>query len=112
MTTGVLAPSGIQKFFDNNGNPLAFGLVYTYQAGTSTSTPTYTDSTLTTPNANPATLNFRGEMPMWLSPNTAIKINVTDAAGNQIPGWPVDQVQVQVPSSTSFIPPTNNALDI
>src|SRR5277367_1323206 len=91
--SGSPPPVPILKFFDNNGNPLAFGLVYTYQAGTLIQTPTYTDSTLGTANANPFTLNFRGEMAMWIPVNTAIKINVTDSAGNQIPGWPQDQIQ-------------------
>jgi hypothetical protein len=99
MATGYLAPLGVQKFFDNNGNPLALGLVYTYQAGTTTPAPTYVDSTLTTPNANPIILNFRGEANIWLPANTAFKFNVTDAAGNQIPGWPVDQIQDAVVSS-------------
>jgi len=31
---------------------------------------------------------------MWLPPNTFIKVNVTDSSGNQIPGYPVDQVSV------------------
>lgn len=91
--TGLVAPLPVLKFFDNNGNPLAFGLVSTFQAGTSTPTQTYTDATLGTPNANPATLNFRGEMTMWLAANTAIKINVTDANGSQLPGWPQDNIQ-------------------
>jgi hypothetical protein len=112
MTTGVLAPSGIQKFFDNNGNPLALGLVYTYQAGTSTPVATYTDSTLGTPNANPIVLNFRGEAPIWLVPGQAYKFNVTDAAGNQIPGWPVDQILGGFSVSSNIVPSANNTYSL
>jgi hypothetical protein len=92
MTTAYLAPFPVAKWFDNNGLPLASGIVTTYAAGTTTPIATYTDSTGSTPNPNPATLNFRGEMPLWLLPNVAYKIAVTDSNGNTIPGYPVDQI--------------------
>ena len=102
--SGLLSPNPIFKAFDNNGNPLAFGLVYTYQAGTTTPAPTYVDSTLATANSNPIVLNFRGECEIWIPVNTAYKFNVTDANGNQIPGWPQDQIQDQlyVPTQASI----------
>lgn len=93
-TTTVLAPLLVQKFWDNVGNPLAGGLVYTYAAGSSTPAATYTDSTGGTTNSNPIVLNSRGECSIWILPNVSLKINVTDSSGNQIPGYPVDQVTV------------------
>lgn len=95
MTTAVLCPLAIQKFWANDGTPLAYGKVYTYQAGSTTPTATYTDSTGGTSNANPITLNARGECQIWTLPNVLIKINVTDSLGNQISGYPVDQVGSQ-----------------
>lgn len=92
MTATYLAPYPVQKFFDNNGAPLSYGLVYTYEAGSTTPIATFTDSTGDTENPNPIVLNFRGECPIWLTPNTGYKINVTDESGNQIPGYPVDQI--------------------
>lgn len=92
MTATFLAPYTVQKFFDNNGAPLAFGWVTTYAAGTNTPIATYVDSTGTTQNQNPQQLNFRGEMPLWLLPNVGYKILVTDASFNIIPGWPVDNI--------------------
>ena len=94
--SGLLSPVPVMKFFDNNGAPLAFGQVFTYQAGTTTPAPTYVDSTLTTQNQNPIILNFRGECEIWIPANTAYKFNVEDANGNQIPGWPQDQIQDQL----------------
>lgn len=92
MTATLLSPSPILKFFDNNGAPLALGKLTTYAAGTVIPIATYTDSTGGTPNANPLTLNFRGEAPIWLLPNVAYKYALTDAAGNTIPGYPVDNI--------------------
>lgn len=91
-TTAVLSPSPVQKFFDNNGAPLAGGLVYTYAGGTSTPVATYTDSSGATTNPNPITLNARGEAKIWLTPNVTYKFNVTDSSGNTLPGYPVDNI--------------------
>lgn len=84
MTAAVLTASPVQKFFNNSGEPLAFGYVYTYSAGTTTPVATYTDSTALTPNANPIVLNARGEAPIWILPNVAYKYVVTDSANNTI----------------------------
>lgn len=90
--TAQLAPLAVQKFFDNNGAPLAFGLLTTYAAGTTNKIASYVDSTQTTPNTNPVQLNFRGECALWLDPTLTYKIALTDQSGNQIPGWPVDNI--------------------
>lgn len=92
MTAAYLIATPRQKFFDNNGQPLAYGLVSTYQAGSTTPVATYTDSTAGTPNANPIVLDARGECGIWVPPNIAIKLAVTDALGNAIPGFPVDNI--------------------
>jgi hypothetical protein len=93
MTTAQLAPTPVFKAFDNNGNPLAGGLLYSYIAGTTTPQATYPSSSEVTPNTNPIVLNSRGECALWLDPTLSYKLNLTDASGNQIPGWPVDNVQ-------------------
>lgn len=90
--TAQLSPLGVQKFYDNNGNPLAFGLLYSYAAGTSNPQATYVDSTQTTQNTNPVQLNFRGECSLWLDPTLTYKLLLTDSAGNTIPNWPVDNI--------------------
>ena len=65
-----LSPVGNgQQFFDNNGVPLSGGLLYTYQAGSSTPLATYTDINATTANANPIVLNSSGRLDneIWLT---------------------------------------------
>ena len=57
------------QFFDNNGAPLAGGLIYTYAAGTTTPQATYTTSAGTIAHANPIVLNSAGRVPggeIWL----------------------------------------------
>jgi hypothetical protein len=57
------------QFFDNNGVPLAGGLIYTYAAGTTTPQATYTTSAGTIAHANPIVLNSAGRVPggeIWL----------------------------------------------
>ena len=51
-TLSALAGAGAQ-FFDNNGNVLSGGKIYTYQAGTTTPAATYTDNLGSAVNSNP-----------------------------------------------------------
>jgi len=90
--TTQLAPVPVFKSFDNNGVPLAGGLLYTYVAGTSTPQVTYKDSTGSSLNTNPVVLNTRGECALWLDSTLLYKFQLTDAVGNQIPGYPVDNI--------------------
>lgn len=88
--TAQLAPTPIQKFFDNNGNPLFNGKLYSYVAGTSTPQATYTDSTMGTQNTNPVILNARGEANVWLDTTLSYKLVLQEANGTQI--WVVDNI--------------------
>ena len=54
-------PQPIHQYFDDNGEPLTGGLLYTYINGTTTPKATYSDADLTVENANPIVLNSRGE---------------------------------------------------
>lgn len=90
-----LAPLAVQKFFDNNGRPLAGGLLFTYAAGTNNKLATYVDSSGGTPNTNPIELDFRGECDVWLDPTLTYKFvlappNDTDPPTNPI--WSVDNI--------------------
>jgi hypothetical protein len=51
------------QFFDNNGNPLSGGKIYTYEAGTSTPLATYTSSAGGTAHTNPIVLDAAGRVP-------------------------------------------------
>lgn len=85
-----LCPALFQRFFDNNGAPLAGGLVYTYASGTTTPLGTFTDEGGLTPNANPIVLDAYGYADIWLG-DTAYKFIVNDA--NDVLVREVDPVQ-------------------
>jgi hypothetical protein len=74
------------QFFDNNGVPLAGGLIYTYAAGTTTPQATYTSSTGVTANPNPIVLNSAGRVPneIWLTSGVSYKFVLKDSTGVQI----------------------------
>lgn len=58
-----------QTWFDNNGNLLANGLVYTYAPGTSTPVATYQDEAQTVLNENPVPIGVDGRTIMYGSGN-------------------------------------------
>ena len=70
MSVNLSAFGGVGwQFFDNNGVPLAGGLIYTYAAGTTTPQATYTTSAGTIAHANPIVLDSAGRVPggeLWL----------------------------------------------
>jgi hypothetical protein len=61
----VLLLNPYQQFYDENGDPLSGGKVYTYQAGTTTPKATFTDSTEVTQASNPVILDSAGRATMW-----------------------------------------------
>jgi hypothetical protein len=69
-----------QQFSDVNGNPLAGGCVFTYQAGTSTPLATYTDSSGLFQNTNPLILDSSGEGVMWIT-SSAYKFVLFSSGG-------------------------------
>ena len=82
-----LSPIGnSEQFFDNNGIPLSGGLIYTYQAGSSTPLATYTDVNGTTANANPIVLNSSGRLDneVWLTYGYNYKFVLKTSAGTTL----------------------------
>lgn len=63
----ALAGAGAQ-FFDDNGNVLSGGKIYTYRAGTTTPATTYTNNLGSATNTNPIVLDAAGRTPqeIWL----------------------------------------------
>lgn len=85
-----LAPIGNgQQFFDNTGLPLAGGLLYTYQAGSSTPFNTYTTISGNVLNSNPIVLGTDGRPPqeIWLTYGYYYKFVLTDSTGTVIGTW-------------------------
>lgn len=80
----TLAPVLSRQFFDNNGDPLVGGKVFTYLAGTTLPIATYTDDSEETPNENPIILDSAGRCNLWLADGAAYKFVITDAEDNVI----------------------------
>jgi hypothetical protein len=82
-----LSPIGnAQQFFDNTGVPLNGGLLYTYQAGSTTPLATYTDINATVANANPIVLDASGRLAneVWLTYGVNYKFVLKNSAGSTI----------------------------
>jgi hypothetical protein len=78
--------NGKAQFFDQNGNVLAGGMLYTYEVGTTTDKATYTDFALTSANTNPVILDARGECDLWVDGGIKFKLNDAD----DVNIWTVD----------------------
>src|SRR6476659_7666253 len=88
--TAILLPQGRQRYFGNDGLPLAGGKVWTYAAGTSTPKVAYRDEA-GTPWTNPIILDANGEAVIYWDGN--YKVNVLASDDTQVTGWPVDNLK-------------------
>ena len=78
VTLSIFAGVGAQ-LFDNNGNPLSGGKIFTYAAGTTTPQTTYTSSSGSTAHSNPIILDAAGRVPggeIWLNYTQSYKFIV------------------------------------
>lgn len=85
VTNGIANSAPV--FYDNDGNPLAGGKLYTYVAGTTTPQSTYADTNGDVTNANPLVLDGTGATEFWVD-DAAYKYVLKDSLGNTI--WSVD----------------------
>ena len=72
------------QFFDNNGQPLSGGKIYTYAAGTTTPQTTYTSAAGATPHSNPIVLDSAGRVPggeIWLTDGLVYKFVIETSSG-------------------------------
>jgi len=85
INISYLAGAGAQ-FFDSNGDPLAGGLLYTYNAGTTKPVSTYTSRSGAAFNTNPIVLNSSGRTPaeIWLEGGVLYKFVLKDSTFVQI----------------------------
>jgi len=87
VNLSMLAGAGAQ-FFDNNGDPLSGGKVFTYSAGTTTPQATYTTSAGNVAHANPIVLDAAGRVPsggeIWLTDSISYKFVLTNSTGTTI----------------------------
>lgn len=88
MTVKLSPIGGVAgQFFDNNGDPLTGGKIFTYAAGTTTPQVTYTSSTSSAQHTNPIILDAAGRVPggeMWLTDGLSYKFVIKTSADTQI----------------------------
>lgn len=92
----ALAPL-VKQQFNQNGSPVAGGLLFTYAAGTTNKLTTYTNSMGTVPNTNPIVLDSNGQCDLWLVQGVAYKLVLspsTDTDPPTNPYWTEDNIQV------------------
>jgi len=81
VTLSLFAGAGAQ-FLDNSGNILSGGLIYTYNAGTTTPLVTYTTNLGNVAQPNPIVLDSAGRIPtgeLWLDNGFGYKFVLKDA---------------------------------
>jgi hypothetical protein len=91
MTVNLSALAGAgQQFFDNNGNPLSGGKLYSYAAGTTTPQATYTTAAGNITHTNPIILNSAGRVAtgeIWLTAGQNYKFVLTTSTDVTIATW-------------------------
>lgn len=80
-----------QSWLDTNGKPLAGGMLYAYEAGTSIPTNTWQDAVLSQLNTNPVVLDEGGFASIWLNPTQVYRFRMTNSTGVQ--QWTIDDYQ-------------------
>jgi hypothetical protein len=96
MTTVNLSPIGGSgwQFFDNSGNVLTGGKLYTYAAGTTTPLTSYTSVAGNVAHTNPMILDASGRIPnggqVWLALGVSYKFVLKTSTDVQI--WSADNI--------------------
>jgi hypothetical protein len=89
VNLSALAGAG-QQFFDNNGDPLTGGKLYSYEAGTTTPQVTYTSVSGATAHTNPIVLNSAGRVAtgeIWLTAGQNYKFVLKTSVDVTIATW-------------------------
>jgi hypothetical protein len=94
------------QYADTNGNPLAGAKLFFYLTGTSTPQDTYTDSGLTTTNANPVIADASGIFgSIYLSTSNDYKVILKNSSDTTI--WTVDPYLASVGSGRTAVADAN-----
>src|SRR5262245_46972382 len=110
MATGSLSPVAIQQFFDNNGDPLAGGTLWFYQAGTDTPTPAYSDLALTIPLSNPVVLDAAGRAPELFLAGLTYKQVLKNSLGTTI--WTADNIMTVTAVAQAAVAPIITTINV
>src|SRR5262245_51970224 len=100
MSIATVMPWAFPQFLDDDGIPVSGGKLYSYEAGTSTPLPLYTDSALTVAYSNPIILNAAGSVsgPIYCLTTPAYKFWLKDANDVTVRG-PFDAIIASAPAS-------------
>jgi hypothetical protein len=98
-----LSPTPKQQIFGSDGAPLVGGKIYTYLAGTSTPTATYTDYSAATANTNPIILDSLGQANIWLLSTISYKFIVKTATDVLL--YTVDNITAPLDLNSLAAPP-------
>ncbi len=83
MTTGPLLPAVVFRAVDATGAPLAGGKLQFYLTGSTTPTPVYTTSSLTTPLSNPVVADSGGLFAgIYLDPTVTYRMQLQTSSGS------------------------------
>ena len=108
MATVNLSPlfNGVTNF-DSTGTILAGGLLYTYQAGSSTPLSTYTTVNGTIANTNPVVLGTDGKLPqeLWLQSGYSYKFVLETSSNVIVQTYDnIAGILTQIPTASPTIP--------
>lgn len=91
MTVNLSALAGAgQQFFDNSGNPLTGGKLYSYAAGTTTPQAAYTSASGATPLSNPIILDSAGRIAtgeIWITAGSNYKFVLKTSTDTTLATW-------------------------
>jgi len=112
MSNAYLSPILQQSQFDDNGNFLAGGLIWSYVAGTTTPLAVYTTSDASVSWPNPIVLDARGECggEIWLTAGSSYKFVLEGAPAYGQTHGPVIATfdEITGVNDTVTVPSTNN----
>ena len=114
MSVNISLLGGVAaQFFDNNGNPLSGGKIYTYLAGTTTPAATYTSVSGVTAHTNPIVLDSAGRVPggeIWVLSNTSYKFVIYTSTNVLIGSYDNLQTFSSNAESVVYDPPFTGAV--
>lgn len=101
------------RALDANGNPVSGAKSYFYQSNTDTPITVYSDEALTSAHPTPLVSNSDGVFsPAFYNASVQVKVDVTDADGARLPGFPLDPAPTvttgAAAGSIAFSPITDN----
>jgi len=80
MASGTVMPVPQIQFLDGNGKPYSLGTLDCFEAGTTTRLDSFSDSALSSANANPVVLDSAGRATVYLKPQS-YKFVLKDSSG-------------------------------